>query len=78
MSRILNHIIQPSTKYVNSSLFVFKTNIIPAWEHESNKNAGRWILTLNNNHNLDNIWNNMVGMLYKTGFIVDVEEKICH
>ncbi|VVC35776.1 Translation Initiation factor eIF-4e,Translation Initiation factor eIF- 4e-like [Cinara cedri] len=58
--KVLNHIIQPSIKFANSSLFVFKKNSIPAWEHESNQNAGCWILILNNNHNLDKIWNNMI------------------
>lgn len=60
MDRVLNHIIQPSTICVNSRLFVFKKNSIPAWEHKSNENAGRWIIILINNQNLNNIWNNMV------------------
>jgi len=60
MSRVLNHIIQPSAKSLNMCLFVFNEKSVPAWEHKSNENAGRWIIILKDNHNLHNIWNNMV------------------
>lgn len=47
------------------SIFVFKERSVPAWEHKSNENAGRWIIVLNDNHNLHNAWNNMV-CIFKT------------
>ncbi|XP_060879160.1 uncharacterized protein LOC132951361 [Metopolophium dirhodum] len=58
--KVLNHIIQPSAKSLNTCLFVFSEKSVPAWEHKSNENAGRWIIILKDNHNLHNIWNNMV------------------
>ncbi|XP_015369894.1 PREDICTED: eukaryotic translation initiation factor 4E-like [Diuraphis noxia] len=58
--KVLNHIIQPSVKSLNMCLFVFNEKSIPAWEHKSNENAGRWIIILRDNHNLHNTWNNMV------------------
>lgn len=60
MSRVLNHIIQPSAKFLNTCIFVFSEKSVPAWEHKSNENAGRWIIILKDNHNLHNVWNNMV------------------
>ncbi|XP_027836501.2 uncharacterized protein LOC114119208 isoform X1 [Aphis gossypii] len=58
--KVLGHIIQPSVKFLNTCLFVFNEKSVPAWEHKSNENAGRWIIILKDNHNLHNIWNNMV------------------
>ncbi|XP_025199890.1 eukaryotic translation initiation factor 4E1-like [Melanaphis sacchari] len=58
--KVISHIIKPSAKFVNTCLFVFNEKSIPAWEHKSNENAGRWVIVLKDNHNLHNIWNNMV------------------
>lgn len=65
---MLNHIIQPSTKFINKSIFVFSETSVPAWEHKSNKNAGRWIIVFNDNPNLHNIWNNMVCLIIINSF----------
>lgn len=62
--RVLNHIVQPSVKHLNTSLFVFSDKSVPAWEHDSNKDGGRWIIVLNDNHNLHNVWNNMVNIKF--------------
>ncbi|AAK39854.1 mRNA cap binding protein eIF-4E (nucleomorph) [Guillardia theta] len=43
---------------LGSSYHVFKNNIEPSWEDESNKNGGKWILLLPKNSccNINKIW----------------------
>lgn len=73
LSRVLNIITQPSIKHLSTSLFVFKENSIPAWEHESNENAGRWIIILDEGCNLHITWNDMVYNFKITVIIMLVE-----
>lgn len=60
--RLFNNIHPPSCLDVRSNYHVFVEGVEPMWEHEANKNGGRWLFELpyNNSSTLDEYWLNTV------------------
>uniref|UniRef100_A0A5S6QP64 EIF-4F 25 kDa subunit n=1 Tax=Trichuris muris TaxID=70415 RepID=A0A5S6QP64_TRIMR len=82
---------EPSTLKIGTDYYFFKQGILPKWDHEENRNGGRWIIPLEDNRRqLDSLWlrllmsavGNWYGELssYICGFVVNVrrrKSKLC-
>lgn len=69
---IYNHIVTPSTLGEGNDYSLFKKNIRPMWEDESNKNGGRWILNFSKQQrriDLDDMWLDSVSVTDFTGCV---------
>jgi len=67
-----NHILKPSQLENNANYHLFKKGIKPMWEDETNKNGGKWVITIKGNTDLlDKIWDDvvlsMIGETLETG-----------
>ncbi|KAF8521473.1 eukaryotic translation initiation factor 4E class I [Gautieria morchelliformis] len=56
---LYNNIVPPSQLPQKANYYLFKDNIIPAWEDDANKNGGKWSIQLpkeKNRANVDKMW----------------------
>jgi len=56
---LYNNIIPPSSLPQRANYYLFKEDIIPAWEDAANKEGGKWSIQLpkeKNRNNVDNMW----------------------
>ncbi|KAG9009201.1 eukaryotic translation initiation factor 4E [Tulasnella sp. JGI-2019a] len=56
---LYNNIVPPSQLPQKANYYLFKDNIIPAWEDEANKNGGKWSIQLPKDKNrlgIDKMW----------------------
>lgn len=56
---LYNNIVPPSQLPQKANYYLFKENIIPAWEDEANKYGGKWSIQLprdKNRNNIDKMW----------------------
>lgn len=56
---VFNHIKQASDLRLGCDYSLFKSGIRPMWEDETNKNGGRWLISLDKkqrNHELNAFW----------------------
>jgi len=56
---LYNNIVPPSLLPAKANYYLFKDDIIPAWEDDSNKNGGKWSIQLpkdKNRKNIDKMW----------------------
>lgn len=56
---LYNNIVPPSSLPQKANYYLFKENIIPAWEDEANKYGGKWSIQLprdKNRNNIDKMW----------------------
>lgn len=56
---LYHNIVPPSQLPQKANYYLFKDNIIPAWEDEANKNGGKWSIQLpkdKNRNNVDKMW----------------------
>ncbi|KAF8585542.1 eukaryotic translation initiation factor 4E class I [Ramaria rubella] len=56
---LYNNIVPPSQLPQKANYYLFKDNIIPAWEDDANKNGGKWSIQLpkeKNRLNVDRMW----------------------
>jgi len=56
---LYNNIVPPSQLPLKANYYLFKENIIPAWEDDANKHGGKWSIQLprdKNRPNIDKFW----------------------
>ncbi|KAG8757487.1 eukaryotic translation initiation factor 4E [Serendipita sp. 396] len=56
---LFNNIVPPSSLPQRANYYLFKENIIPAWEDAANKDGGKWSIQLpkeKNRNNVDKMW----------------------
>lgn len=56
---LFNNIVPPSQLPQKANYYLFKENIIPAWEDPANKDGGKWSIQLpkeKNRNNVDKMW----------------------
>ncbi|KDQ13700.1 hypothetical protein BOTBODRAFT_365883 [Botryobasidium botryosum FD-172 SS1] len=59
LNRLYNNIVPPSQLPQKANYYLFKENIIPAWEDPANKDGGKWSIQLpkdKNRANIDKMW----------------------
>lgn len=68
---MFNNIAAPSTIPPGSDYSFFKKGIIPTWEHNDNKNGGKWQVGINKpqRNRLDDMWLNSVSYISIRGRI---------
>lgn len=75
---LYNHIKPASEIKPGNDYSIFKNRIRPMWEDDTNKNGGRWVITLTKyfrNSDVDSLWLDVVLCLIGEGF--DHSEDIC-
>ncbi|CDW55712.1 translation initiation factor 4E [Trichuris trichiura] len=77
---------EPSSLKIGTDFYFFKQGILPRWDHEQNRNGGRWIIPMDNRQRLmDTLWmrllmsavGNWYGDLSKDicGFVVNIRRR---
>ncbi|KFD53417.1 hypothetical protein M513_05681, partial [Trichuris suis] len=77
---------EPSSLKIGTDFYFFKQGILPRWDHEQNRNGGRWIIPMENRQRLmDSLWmrllmsavGNWYGDLSKDicGFVVNIRRR---
>eukprot|EP00735_Rhodelphis_limneticus_P007708 TRINITY_DN20314_c0_g1::TRINITY_DN20314_c0_g1_i1::g.19737::m.19737 TRINITY_DN20314_c0_g1::TRINITY_DN20314_c0_g1_i1::g.19737 ORF type:complete len:220 (+),score=26.42,sp/O81482/IF4E2_MAIZE/39.13/4e-45,IF4E/PF01652.13/1.9e-57,RuvC/PF02075.12/0.024 TRINITY_DN20314_c0_g1_i1:65-661(+) len=69
------HIKRPLKMEVNSNYHLFKKGIKPMWEDNANREGGKWVVTVNHKHKLDEYWESVV--LASIGETMDPGDEVC-
>ena len=72
--RIYSHLARPNSLKIATDLHVFKEGIKPLWEHDANKNGGRWLVHLRKGL-ANRCWENILLAMLGEQFMVG--EEIC-
>ncbi|KNC50562.1 eukaryotic translation initiation factor 4E-1 [Thecamonas trahens ATCC 50062] len=75
---LFNNVAPASGLRVSSNYHLFVKGVEPSWEHDANRNGGKWVITLNkprDKKQIDNVW--MYTVLAIIGESFDQAEEIC-
>jgi translation initiation factor 4E len=72
--KIYSHVVRPNSLHSHGDLHVFKEGIKPLWEHEANKQGGRWLVHIRKEL-ANRCWENILMAMLGEQFMVG--EEVC-